>query len=95
MLLATVKPQRRLRQVSGRPLKLAQGLDNLLVVGRCMSADHRAHHATKEIPACFATGEAAGTATALAQQHWVEPAAVAVSSLQSSLQKAGVYLGQG
>ena len=95
MLLATVKPQRRSRQVSGRRLKLAQGLDNLLVVGRCMSADHRAQHATKEIPVCFATGEAAGTATALAQQHWVEPAAVAVSSLRSSLQKAGVYLGQG
>ena len=74
---------------------LAQHLDNLLVVGRCMSADHRAHHATKEIPACFATGEAAGTAAALALQHGAEPAAVAVAALQNALRHAGAYLGQG
>ncbi len=69
------------------------GLDNLLVAGRCISVDHRTHHATKEIPACFATGEAAGTAAALALQHNVAPAAVDVASVQSSLRAAGAYLG--
>lgn len=39
---------------------------NLLVVGRCISVDHRVHQATKEIPACMATGQAAGVAAALA-----------------------------
>jgi hypothetical protein len=68
------------------------GLDNLLVAGRCISVDHRVHHATKEIPACFATGEAAGTAAALALQHNAAPAAVDVSSLQSALRSAGAYL---
>jgi glycine/D-amino acid oxidase-like deaminating enzyme len=72
---------------------LAQGVDNLLAAGRCMSADHRAHHATKEIPPCFATGEAAGTAAAMALQHGVEPANVEVGSVQSALRRAGGYVG--
>jgi hypothetical protein len=45
---------------------LAPGLENLLVAGRCISVDHRTHHATKEIPSCMATGQAAGTAAAMA-----------------------------
>ncbi|MGH9390130.1 MAG: FAD-dependent oxidoreductase, partial [Vicinamibacteria bacterium] len=44
---------------------LTREFRNLLVAGRCISVDHRAHHSTKEIPPCFATGEAAGTAAAL------------------------------
>lgn len=72
---------------------LAPGIDNLLAAGRCISADHRAHHATKEIPACFATGEAAGAAAALALQHGVTPATLNVASLQGHLRKAGAYLG--
>ena len=39
---------------------------NLLAAGRMISVDHRVHHATKEIPACMAVGEAAGCAAALA-----------------------------
>jgi hypothetical protein len=45
---------------------LPRELDNLLVAGRCISVDHRVHHSTKEIPPCMATGEAAGTAAAMA-----------------------------
>jgi hypothetical protein len=45
---------------------LAAELDNLLVAGRCISVDHPTHNATKEIPACVATGQAAGTAAAMA-----------------------------
>src|SRR6185295_14569067 len=44
---------------------------NLLVAGRCISVDHRTHHATKEIPPSMATGEAAGTAAALAVRRGV------------------------
>lgn len=71
---------------------LGQCNDNLLVAGRCISADHRAHHSTKEIPPCFATGEAAGTAAALALQHNAPPAAVDVGSLRTALRAAGAYL---
>ena len=58
---------------------LLRELDNLLVAGRCISVDHRTHHATKEIPACMATGEAAGTAAALAVQAGIGPKQVDVA----------------
>jgi hypothetical protein len=72
---------------------LAPGLDNLLVAGRCISVDHRTHHATKEIPPCFATGEAAGAAAALALEDGRAPAGVDVARLQGRLRRAGAYLG--
>ncbi len=72
---------------------LPPGADNLIAAGRCISADHRAHHSTKEIPPCFATGEAAGTAAALALQHSAAPAAVDVESLRAKLRAAGAFVG--
>ncbi|MBI5949917.1 MAG: FAD-dependent oxidoreductase [Chloroflexi bacterium] len=72
---------------------LPPGADNLVAAGRCISADHRAHHSTKEIPPCFATGEAAGTAAALALQHGAAPAAVDVQSLRAKLRAAGAFVG--
>src|SRR5262245_51463014 len=71
---------------------LPRELDNLLVAGRCISVDHRVHHATKEIPACFATGEAAGAAAALALRAGVAPAAVDVDGLRKPLLAAGAIL---
>jgi hypothetical protein len=71
---------------------LPQELDNLLVAGRCISVDHRVHHATKEIPACFATGEAAGAAAALALKAGVAPAALEVGALREHLRRAGAIL---
>ena len=38
---------------------LPQRVSNLLVAGRCISVDHRVHHATKEIPPAFATASTA------------------------------------
>ncbi|MCH8025883.1 MAG: FAD-dependent oxidoreductase [Chloroflexi bacterium] len=74
---------------------LPQRVDNLLAAGRCISVDHRAHHATKEIPACFATGEAAGVAAALALRTNLTPREVDVSALQRALLKAGAWLPDG
>ena len=71
---------------------LAAELPNLLVAGRCISVDHRTHHATKEIPACMATGEAAGTAAALALRAGVEPAALDVAALRARLREQGAIL---
>ncbi len=71
---------------------LAREAPNLLVAGRCISVDHRVHHATKEIPACFATGEAAGTAAALAVRNSCEPAQLDVTKLRAHLSKAGAIL---
>jgi 2-polyprenyl-6-methoxyphenol hydroxylase-like FAD-dependent oxidoreductase len=71
---------------------LPQELDNLLVAGRCISVDHRVHHATKEIPACFATGEAAGAAAALAVKAGIAPAALEVGALRTHLLASGAIL---
>ena len=67
-------------------------VSNLLVAGRCISVDHRVHHATKEIPPCMATGEAAGTAAALAVGLGVTPAAVDVGALRARLRQAGAIV---
>jgi glycine/D-amino acid oxidase-like deaminating enzyme len=69
-----------------------EGIDNLLVAGRCISVDHRVHHATKEIPPCMATGEAAGTAAALAVRAGTTPAALDVGALRARLQQAGAIV---
>ena len=71
---------------------LAREFSNLLVAGRCISVDHRVHHATKEIPPCMATGEAAGTAAALAVRAGIEPKQVEVKTLQEQLEKRGAIL---
>lgn len=71
---------------------LVRELDNLLAAGRCISVDHRTHHATKEIPACMVTGQAAGTAAALAVQAGVGPKQVDVNRLQTALRQAGAIL---
>jgi hypothetical protein len=71
---------------------LPSGLENLLVAGRCISVDHRVHHATKEIPPCMATGQASGTAAALAVQINVPPHALDVQQLQGKLKDQGAIL---
>jgi hypothetical protein len=65
---------------------------NLLVAGRCISVDHRVHHATKEIPPAFATGEAAGIAAALALRAGCDVQDVDVAALRSALGAAGAIV---
>jgi len=57
-----------------------------------ISVDHRVHHATKEIPSCFATGEAAGTAAAMAARAGSSVQDVDVGALQAALRAAGAWL---
>jgi hypothetical protein len=71
---------------------LASELPNLLVAGRCISVDHRVHHATKEIPACMATGEAAGTAAALAVRAGIDPPDLDVGGLRARLEEKGAIV---
>jgi hypothetical protein len=65
---------------------------NLLVAGRCISVDHRSHHATKEIPPAFATGEAAGIAAVQALRTSSSVQSVDTATLKSALRKAGAWL---
>jgi hypothetical protein len=71
---------------------LPAAVSNLLAAGRCISVDHRVHHATKEIPPCIATGQAAGTAAAMAAQANVAAADVGVAALQARLREQGAIL---
>jgi len=45
---------------------LPRGIDNLLVAGRPISADHVAHSSLRIQPTCWVLGQAAGTAAAMA-----------------------------
>ena len=65
---------------------------NLLAAGRHISVDHRAHNATKEIPPCFATGQAAGIAASLALDTGADVGAVDVASLRRLIVETGGIL---
>lgn len=70
-------------------------LDGLLAAGRHISCDPNSHGFMREIPQCWVTGQAAGTAAALAVSQGVEPRAVDIGSLQAALLKQNVYLRAG
>ncbi len=52
---------------------VAQGVDNLLVGGRCISAEHEAEASLRIQQTCMSTGQAAGTAAALSLRAGVTP----------------------
>jgi hypothetical protein len=66
---------------------------NLLVAGRCISASRYVHQATKESPAAIATGEAAGTAAAIAAEASVAARNVNVDEVRAALRAAGADIG--
>jgi len=60
---------------------------NLLAAGRCISTTHEALATTRLTPSCMATGQAAGTAAALAVLANVDPIDVDVARLREALKK--------
>ena len=66
-----------------------EGIDNLLVAGRCASMTHDGQSAARVSGACFAMGEAAGTAAALALSGNTIPRDIAVEKLQQALKATG------
>jgi hypothetical protein len=71
---------------------LPQGLDGLLVAGRCISVDDWAQQRARLIPAAMVTGQAAGTAAALAVRTGRSPQTLDVSDLRRHLEYNGVRL---
>lgn len=65
---------------------------NLIVAGRCISADHVAESSIRGISACMLTGQAAGAAAGLASKGDLEPKDVDVKELQGILRSQGVEL---
>jgi hypothetical protein len=64
-------------------------VEQLLIAGRCISATHEGAASARVIPACYATGQAAGTAAALAVRHGVPPRQISVEELRGELRGAG------
>lgn len=69
-----------------------RGLDNVLVAGRCVSADRMVHGSIRVMPGCFITGQAAGVAAAIAASNGRATHAIDVADLRARLRKVGAYL---
>ena len=67
---------------------------NLLVAGRCISADHDALASCRVMAPCFAMGEAAGTAAAMAvtEPHRVDVTHLDAAALRAELVARGAVL---
>lgn len=72
---------------------IPQGVDNLLVAGRCISSDHGAQASYRIMPVVCCIGEAAGSAIGLAVKHNSKVRKVDVKELQSVLQENHAYIG--
>jgi FAD dependent oxidoreductase len=70
------------------------GVDNLLVAGRCASMTHEGQSAARVSGACFVMGEAAGTAAALALSGNTIPRDISVEKLQQQLTQQGAFIGR-
>jgi hypothetical protein len=68
------------------------GVEQLLVAGRCIAADHIAHGRSRNMPACMATGQAAGIAAAVAVDDGATVRAVDVAKVQAILRGLGMPL---
>jgi FAD dependent oxidoreductase len=71
---------------------LPEGIDNLVVAGRCLSGSHEAHSSYRVMPIAMATGQAAGVCAALATQSGIPPRAVPAGDVQAELVKQGADL---
>ena len=72
---------------------LPQGIEDLLVAGRCISGTHEAHSSYRVMPIVMATGQAAGVCAALAAGRSLTPRTVPVADIQRELIRQGANLG--
>ncbi len=81
-------PQGKYYTIPYRSL-VPQGVDNLLVAGRCISATHEAQASIRIIPIVCCLGEAAGTAAGVAAQDGSTFKLVDVEKVQQRLREQG------
>src|SRR3989441_3115523 len=72
---------------------LPQGVENLLVAGRCASMTHGGQSAARVSGPCFVMGQAAGSAAHLCLKLGVHPQALDARALQEHLRTNGAWLG--
>jgi hypothetical protein len=71
-----------------------EGVDNLLVAGRCASMTQEGQSAARVSGGCFVMGEAAGLAAALSLSGNTIPRDIVVEKLQQGLREQGAFIGR-
>lgn len=71
---------------------IAPGLKNMLTAGRTIAAKDDAWEVTRVIPVAALTGQAAGTAAALALESGEDVAQIDIQKLQTFLEDTGVLI---
>lgn len=72
---------------------VVEGVEGLLVAGRCFSASHDAHASARNMGQCMAMGQAAGLAAAQASAAGLAPGDLDVEGLRRSLEAEGALFG--
>lgn len=67
-------------------------LSNVLVAGRCISCDRYIQASIRVMPGCFITGQAAGTAAAIAVMDATDTRSIEIKKLQNKIKDMGGYL---
>lgn len=71
---------------------LPAGVEQMLLAGRCISADSAAGGAVRVMPPCMAMGQAVGTAAAMAVKNGCTVRQIDVQALRNRLKENGAYL---
>ncbi len=87
----TVSKEHPLASIPYRAL-LPRTVDNLIVAGRCFSADARASNDYNWIQQCVPMGQAAGAAAAIAVKRVLQPRKIDTVELQRLLVRQGAFL---
>ena len=67
-------------------------VENIMAAGRDISCTFEAHASLRVSPCCTATGQAAGTAAAMAARNHISPLSVDAEALRSQLRKDGAIV---
>lgn len=71
---------------------IPKGMKNLLMAGRCLSADRVAHSSARVMGTCLAMGQASGTAAAICAAAGIHTNELSVSELRKALREQGAVL---
>ncbi len=69
---------------------LVKGVNNMLTAGKCISGDQIAQSSYRMIPTCAATGQAAGTASAICVEQNIGLREIDTALLKATLEKDGI-----
>ena len=71
---------------------IPQGVDNLLIAGRCIAGDRVSHAATRNMMCCTVTGQGAGAIAAVCARDGKRVSEVDHEAVQAVLRAQGVRL---